>query len=176
MKRLLALPLTLLALLPLHSSAESGGFAAVDAVITHIDPKNLAGSADVNAVQFRFGAALNSAATLAGEFRAGLGFGRDTSNGVRYEVDRHFGAYLRGQFPNRMPLRPYGLIGVSYIETTANFPGGGSDGENYKDLSLGLGADITITNQIFLSVEYLRAVDRSGDEVSNLGFGINGRF
>ena len=75
-----------------------------------------------------------------------------------------------------LPVRPYGLIGVSYIETTANFPGGGSDGENYKDLSLGLGADITITNQIFLSVEYLRAVDRSSDEVSNLGFGINGRF
>ena len=85
-------------------------------------------------------------------------------------------AFFRGQFPNTLPVRPYGLIGVSYIETTANFPGGGSDGENYKDLSLGLGADITITNQIFLSVEYLRAVDRSGDEVSNLGFGINGRF
>jgi outer membrane immunogenic protein len=52
----------------------------------------------------------------------------------------------------------------------------GSFSEAPKDLSLGLGADITITNQIFLSVEYLRAVDRSGDEVSNLGFGINGRF
>jgi opacity protein-like surface antigen len=95
---------------------------------------------------------------------------------VDLEIDRMYGAYFRGQFPNTLPVRPYGLIGVSYIETTANFPGGGSDGENYKDLSLGLGADITITNQIFLSVEYLRAVDRSGDEVSNLGFGINGRF
>lgn len=171
MKRLLALPLTLLALVPLHSSADGGGFAAVDAVITHIDPKNLAGSADVNAVQFRFGAALNSAATLAGEFRAGLGFGRDTSNGVRYEVDRHFGAYLRGQFPNRMPLRPYGLIGVTRVETTQ-----AGSGENYNDLSLGLGADYTLNQDIFITLEYLRAIDRSEAEVSNFTLGVGARF
>ncbi|MEE4248977.1 MAG: outer membrane beta-barrel protein [Alcanivoracaceae bacterium] len=171
MKRISALTLTLLILLPAYSNAASGGFAAVDAVITHIDPKNIAGSADVHAVQFRFGAALNSAATLAGEFRAGLGFGRDTSNGVRYEVDRHFGAYFRGQFPNRMPLRPYGLVGVTRVETTQS-----GRGENYNDMSLGLGADYTISQDIFISVEYLRAVDRSKAEVSNFSFGVGARF
>ncbi|MCC1497030.1 outer membrane beta-barrel protein [Alcanivorax sp. 1008] len=171
MKRLPALTLALLVLAPLHANAQSGGFAAIDAVFSHIDPKNVAGSADVNAVQFRFGAALNNAATLAGEFRAGLGFGRDTSGGVRYEVDRHFGAYFRGQFPNRMPLRPYGLIGVTRVETTQ-----GGRGDNYNDMSLGLGADYTINKDVFVSVEYLRAVDRSEAEVSNFTIGVGARF
>lgn len=171
MKRLSALTLTLLTLLSAYTNANTGGFAAVDAVITHIDPKTLSGSADVHALQFRFGAALNSAATLSGEFRAGLGFGRDTSNGVRYEVDRHFGAYFRGQFPNRMPLRPYGLIGVTRVETTQ-----AGSGENYNDLSLGLGADYTVSQDIFITLEYLRAIDRSKAEVSNFTLGVGARF
>jgi outer membrane immunogenic protein len=173
MKRLLALSLSLSLpmLLATHANASTGGFAAVDAVISHIDPKSIGGSADVHALQFRFGATLNSAATLAGEFRAGLGFGRDSSNGVRYEIDRHFGAYFRGQFPIRMPLRPYGLIGVTRVETTQ-----AGSGENYHDLSLGLGADYTLNQDIFISVEYLRAIDRSKAEISNFAVGIGARF
>ncbi|WP_303759196.1 outer membrane beta-barrel protein [Alcanivorax jadensis] len=157
--------------------ANASGYAGLDIVSSKIEPDNTSASAKPEALQFKFGTWINRDETLGGELRLGLGIGDDElSNNVDVEIDRMYGAYFRGQFPNTLPVRPYGLIGLSYIETTANFPGGGSDGENYKDLSLGLGADITITNQIFLSVEYLRAVDRSGDEVSNLGFGINGRF
>ena len=165
------------ALVSLPLLANASGYAGLEIVSSKIEPDNTSSSAKPNALQFKFGTWINRDETLGGELRLGLGIGEDElSNNVDVEVDRSYGAFFRGQFPNTLPVRPYGLIGVSYIETTANFPGGGSDGENYKDLSLGLGADITITNQIFLSVEYLRAVDRSGDEVSNLGFGINGRF
>ncbi|WP_297769978.1 outer membrane beta-barrel protein [uncultured Alcanivorax sp.] len=165
------------ALVSLPLLANASGYAGLEIVSSKIEPDNTSSSAKPNALQFKFGTWINKDETLGGELRLGLGVGDDElSNNVDLEIDRMYGAYFRGQFPNTLPVRPYGLIGVSYIETTANFPGGGSDGENYKDLSLGLGADITITNQIFLSVEYLRAVDRSGDEVSNLGFGINGRF
>ena len=167
----------LAATLALPMFAQASGYAGLDIVSSKIEPDNTSSSAKPNALQFKFGTWINKDETLGGELRLGLGVGDDElSNNVDLEIDRMYGAYFRGQFPNTLPVRPYGLIGLSYIETTANFPGGGSDGENYKDLSLGLGADITITNQIFLSVEYLRAVDRSGDEVSNLGFGINGRF
>ena len=167
----------LAATLALPMFAKASGYAGLEIVSSKIEPDNTSSSAKPNALQFKFGTWINKDETLGGELRLGLGVGDDElSNNVDLEIDRMYGAYFRGQFPNTLPVRPYGLIGVSYIETTANFPGGGSDGENYKDLSLGLGADITITNQIFLSVEYLRAVDRSGDEVSNLGFGINGRF
>ncbi|WP_372637377.1 outer membrane beta-barrel protein [Alcanivorax jadensis] len=164
-------------LISLPLLANASGYAGLDIVSSKIEPDNTSASAKPEALQFKFGTWINRDETLGGELRLGLGVGDDElSNNVDVEIDRMYGAYFRGQFPNTLPVRPYGLIGLSYIETTANFPGGGSDGENYKDLSLGLGADITITNQIFLSVEYLRAVDRSGDEVSNLGFGINGRF
>ncbi|MEH6784507.1 MAG: outer membrane beta-barrel protein [Alcanivorax jadensis] len=167
--------LATLATLPILANAS--GYAGLEIVSSKIEPDNTSASAKPEALQFKFGTWINRDETLGGELRLGLGIGDDElSNNVDVEIDRMYGAYFRGQFPNTLPVRPYGLIGLSYIETTANFPGGGSDGENYKDLSLGLGADITITNQIFLSVEYLRAVDRSGDEVSNLGFGINGRF
>jgi len=167
--------LATLATLPILANAS--GYAGLEIVSSKIEPDNTSASAKPEALQFKFGTWINRDETLGGELRLGLGIGDDElTNNVDVEIDRMYGAYFRGQFPNTLPVRPYGLIGLSYIETTANFPGGGSDGENYKDLSLGLGADITITNQIFLSVEYLRAVDRSGDEVSNLGFGINGRF
>ena len=159
----------LLSLAPLH--AIGAGFAAVDGVVSHIDPKNISGSADITAVQFRFGAALNAEATLAAEFRVGMGFGRENNGGIRYELDRYFGAYLRGQFPARLPFRPYGLIGASRVETTQN-----GSGDNYNDLSLGLGADYSINQDVFLSIEYLRAADRSEAEVSNFSLGVGARF
>ena len=92
------------------------------------------------------------------------------------EIDRYYGAYFRGQFPNTLPVRPYGLIGLTRMETTENFPGGGSTGENYSGLSIGLGADVSLTDVVFVSVEYMRAVDSGGDEVTNLSLGLNGRF
>ena len=167
----------LAAILALPMFAQASGYAGLEIVSSKIEPDNTSSSAKPNALQFKFGTWINKDETLGGELRLGLGVGDDElSNNVDLEIDRMYGAYFRGQFPNTLPVRPYGLIGVSYIETTQENRFGGTDGDNYKDLSLGLGADITITNQIFLSVEYLRAVDRSGDEVSNLGFGINGRF
>ena len=63
----------------------------------------------------------------------------ELTNGVDVEIDRYYGAYFRGQFPNTMPVRPYGLIGLTYMETTEENRFGSSDGENYKDISLGLG-------------------------------------
>ncbi|HBP91342.1 MAG TPA: porin family protein, partial [Alcanivorax sp.] len=100
----------------------------------------------------------------------------DLGRGTDVEIDRYYGAYFRGQFPNTLPVRPYGLIGLTRMETTENFPGGGSTGENYSGLSIGLGADVSLTDVVFVSVEYMRAVDSGGDEVTNLSLGLNGRF
>ena len=167
----------LAATLALPMFAQASGYAGLEIVSSKIEPDNTSASAKPNALQFKFGTWINRDETLGGELRLGLGVGDDElSNNVDVEIDRMYGAYFRGQFPNTLPVRPYGLIGLSYIETTANLPGGGSDGDNYKDLSLGLGADITITDQIFLSLEYLRAVDSGGDEINNIGVGLNGRF
>ena len=172
MKRMLIAALGSLPLL-----ANAGGFAGLDYVSSKIEPDNTTASAKPSALQFKFGSWINKDETLGGEVRLGLGMGDDElTRNADLEIDRYYGAFFRGQFPNTLPVRPYGLIGLSYVETTVEFDNGGSDGENFKDLSLGLGVDVTITNNMFVSVEYMRVVDRSGDEVTNLALGLNGRF
>ena len=167
----LALPLTLL-----PSAAGASGFAGIDVVSSEIEPDD-GGSADPTALQFKFGTWINRNETLGGELRLGLGIDEDDlGRGTDVEIDRYYGAYFRGQFPNTLPVRPYGLIGLTRMETTENFPGGGSTGENYSGLSIGLGADVSLTDVVFVSVEYMRAVDSGGDEVTNLSLGLNGRF
>lgn len=161
--------------LPLFATA--GGFAGLDLVSSKVSPDDTRGSADPMALQFKFGSWINRTETMGGELRLGLGIDDDSLNSaVDVEIDRYVGAYFRGQFPNKLPVRPYGLIGLSYIETTQTFTNGSTDGENYSDISLGLGTDITLSKSMFVSVEYLRAIDRSGDDVSNIAVGLNGRF
>ena len=157
--------------------ANAGGFAGIDIISSKIEPDNTTSSAKPEALQFKFGSWINKDETLGGEVRLGLGIDEDElSNNVDVEIDRYYGAYFRGQFPNTMPVRPYGLIGVTYMETTEGSDLGGSDGENYKDLSVGLGLDFTITKGLFINLEYMRLVDRSGDEITHVGLGLNGRF
>lgn len=160
----------ILGLLPVITHA--AGFAAADLVFSNVEPDGTDSDVDLTAAQFRFGSWLNSEGTLGFEFRAALGMDDDSLNGVDIEIDRYYGAYLRGQFPNSMQVRPYGILGLTRIETTES-PGGS---ENYSDVSLGLGADMSLNRNMFVSLEYLRVIDRSGDEVSNLGLGIGGRF
>ena len=164
----------LLLCLPLVAPA-AGGFAGVDYVFSTIEPDKTSGSADVDALQFRFGTWLNAERTFGGEFRAALGLNDDDINGVDVEIDRHYGGYLRGQFPGNVPIRPYGLIGVTRVETTEKL-GADSDSEDYFGLSLGLGAEMDMQKNVFLTLEYLRAIDSGGDEISNLSLGIGGRF
>ena len=170
------LPVIIAALLPAMSHA--AGYAGVDYVFSTIEPDERIEDADVEALQFKFGTWFNPEQTFAGELRAALGTDDDRYGraGVKVEIDRYYGAYFRGQFPNTLPVRPYGLIGLTRMETTENFPGGGSTGENYSGLSIGLGADVSLTDVVFVSVEYMRAVDSGGDEVTNLSLGLNGRF
>lgn len=167
----LALPFSVLS-----APVMAAGYAGLDYVSADINPDH-GGSADPSALQFKFGSWINRNETLGGELRLGLGIGDDSlGGGVDVEIDRYYGAYFRGQFPNTLPVRPYGLIGLTRVETTVDYPDGGSSGDNYSGLSLGLGADISLTDVVFLSVEYLRAVDSGGDEINNIGVGLNGRF
>lgn len=158
------------------SHALAGGYAGIDYVFSNIEPEETTRDADVGALQFKFGTWLNPEGTLGAEFRAALGTTDDElgNTNTDVEIDRYYGGYLRGQFPNTVPIRPYGILGVTRVETT--FKNGGSNSEDYNDVSLGIGADMEISNQVFVTLEYLRAIDRSGDEISNLSLGVGGRF
>lgn len=175
-KNVLASLLSLLLSLPmllLTAQAQAAGFAGADVVFSSIEPDGANGrDADVTALQFKFGSWLNNENTFGFEFRAALGLDDDDIRGTEIEIDRYYGGYIRGQFPKDFVVRPYGILGLTRVETTEQ-PGGS---ENYNDLSLGIGAEMTIMQNLFVSLEYLRVVDRSGDEISNLGLGIGGRF
>lgn len=149
----------------------AGGYASIGYAFSNIEPEDTTADADVDALQFSYGSWLNPEGTFGGEFRAALGIGDDRINGTEVEVDRYFGAYLRGQFPDTLPVRPYGLLGFSRVETTV-----GPRGEDHNDLSLGIGADMDVAQNVFVSLEFIRLVDRSDAEVSNLTLGVGGRF
>lgn len=174
----------LYALLLLPGISLAAGYASVDYSFSTIKPDERYSSADVNALQFRFGTWLNTEQTFGAEFRAALGTNDDDVYGyvplvtlfpLEVEIDRYYGAYLRGQFPTTVPVRPYGLLGATRVETTESFLGSSRSGD-YGGLSLGLGVEADIQQNIFVSLEYLRAVDGGGDEISNLSLGIGGRF
>ncbi len=165
-KWLLAVVITLIT-----PHALAGGYASIGYAFSNIEPEDTTADADVDALQFAYGSWLNPEATFGAEFRAALGMSDDRINGTEVEIDRYFGAYLRGQFPDTLPVRPYGLLGVSRVETTV-----GTRGEDHNDLSLGIGADMDVANNVFVSLEFIRLVDRSDAEVSNLTLGVGGRF
>lgn len=157
------------------------GFAGLSYVQSSIAPDHARDHANTGAVQFNFGGWLNQQATLGVEGRIGLGA---KSGNVHYlikgerdvSIDRYYGAYLRAQFPATLPVRPYGIVGVTRVETDEKDAAYIHHDANYNDLSLGLGVDLTITKQVFISVEYLRVADHGGDEVNHLGLGVGGRF
>lgn len=174
------LTVLLVSLLPILAHA-GGGFASLGYVHSTIKPPKADTKASVDAIQFNFGGWLNAQRTFGAEGRAGLGFGDDSmrfDDGTRakIEINRYYGAYMRAQFPDTMPVRPYGLLGVTRMETTESPDGSRSNSRSYSDVSLGFGVDITLDHNIYFSVEYLRVADRSTRQVSNLTLGIGGRF
>lgn len=161
--------------------AGTDGYAGLSYVSSSIAPDHATDHANTGAVQFNFGAWLNQQGTLGAEGRIGLGV-KDgnvhyTFKGEReVSIDRYYGAYLRAQFPESLPVRPYGLVGLTRIETDEKDASTDHHDANYSDLSLGLGVDLRITKQVFVNVEYLRVVDHGGDEINHLGIGVGGRF
>lgn len=161
--------------------AQGTGYASLGYVFSSVEPRRSNNDASVSALQFSFGGWFNPQQTLAAEGRIALGLGSDTiafdnpADRRRVELDRYYGAYLRAQFPNTVPVRPYGLFGTTLVETSERSDTAGRT-RRYSDISLGLGVEVDLDSNIFLSLEYLRAVDRNSSEVSNLTVGVGGRF
>ncbi len=172
--------ITLVLLVSPTLAAASSGYASLSYVFASVEPKDADSSADVNAVQFSFGSWLNPDSTFGVEGRIGLGFGEDSArfpdaDNRDVEINRYFGGYARAQFPDTLPVRPYGLLGVTRVETTERLPDR-SRSENYNDFSLGFGFDVTLDHNIYANLEFLRAVDRGTRQISFLSLGLGGRF
>ena len=173
-----AMALSLLALAS-PSLAQGAGFVSLGYAFGSLEPRGASNDASVEALEFSFGGWINPQQTLGAEGRIALGVGNDRitfddSSRREVELNRYYGAYLRAQFPNTVPVRPYGLFGATRAETTER--GTGSRGRSYQDISLGLGVDVDLDRNIYLTLEYLRAVDRSSSQLSNVTIGVGGRF
>jgi len=162
--------------------ANNNGFASLGYAFSNVEPKSGQNKAKVNAMQFAFGGWFNHQQTFGAEGRIALGFNNDdfTNNNndkAKLKINRYYGGYLRAQFPNTLPFRPYGLLGISRVETRETHPQPARNrSKDYNDLSLGFGIDVDLDPNVYLYVEYLRLSDRSSSEVSNLTLGVGGRF
>ncbi|WP_018625426.1 porin family protein [Kangiella aquimarina] len=112
---------------------------------------------------------------FSGELRVGLAATDDSFFGVDLEVKNYYGAYLRAGLPATDAFYPYAIVG--YTKTKVEASGFGetvSDSES--DMSYGFGADFSLTNDMDLSVEYMRYLDKDGGEIDGIGLGIKFKF
>lgn len=173
--------LALAAYLPQAAFANNNGYAAMGYAFSKVEPKNSKKGANVDALQFGFGGWFNHQQTFGAEGRIALGindgkFTPATGPKQKTEISRYYGAYLRAQFPNTLPVRPYGLLGVTRVETKIKPGNGNNSSRDYNDVSLGFGADLDLAPNVFVFAEYLRVSDRSSKQVSNFTIGMGGRF
>lgn len=173
---LFSLPTTVLA------ASDTTGFVGLNYVVSSVSPNHAADHANMNALQLNVGTWLNEQSTLAVEGRVGLGVSSGHANYRNHKgrrdvsIKRYYGGYFRAEFPDTMTIRPYGLVGLSRLETREKDSTSSNHSESYNGLSLGFGVNYSLTEPVYVNLEYLRLADHGSDQVNHLGLGINARF
>lgn len=129
-----------------------------------------------DAVTLRLGAEANDVVGL--EARGGVGFDSATRDGVEYELDHLYGAYLKLSAPLEQ-ARPYIIGGYSRVRATARVDFGllsGSETETREGESWGAGVDLGLTDNVALNLEYMRYLDKDDLEVSGIALGLRSAF
>jgi opacity protein-like surface antigen len=69
-------------------------------------------------------------------------------------------------------------LGVSRVEARVSVPAfpAAKNNDSDTDTSYGIGADIGITNDLALNIEYMRYLDESKYDLSAIGLGLTVRF
>ena len=117
---------------------------------------------------------------FSGEIRLGFGVGDDSVDVLGFdadiELDNLFGAYFRGGIPVTGSFFPYAVIGYTRSKLTAFISSFGSKSDSGTDLSFGLGADINVSKNIIINVEYMNYFDKDGTEIDGFSIGIASKF
>ena len=155
-------------------------YAGVQYAITSY---NEAGFDELNptALIGRFGKNINDGFALEG--RLGFGLQDDNLNylgvDVSLELDNLFGVYGVGHVNLSESSSLYGLIGVTQAElsvTASAFGFSASKSESDSGLSLGVGANIGISNNAALNVEYMQYLSKSDYDLNAISFGVVFKF
>jgi opacity protein-like surface antigen len=159
------------------AQAERGYFGGNLAFLEY-EEESISDSADLTAGYLRLGGNANE--YVSGELRLGLGLGDDSVNvsgtTVDVELDTLFGGYIRGGYPVTEEFYPYVIAGITRAELTASVPGVVSISDSGTDTSFGLGADLSVTDNASLNVEYMSWYDKDGTDVSGFSLGASFAF
>jgi outer membrane immunogenic protein len=174
-KKSLIVGLGLSALLSGYAQAENyygGNISFLDYSEEGID------DASLTAIVGRLGTTFNE--NFSGEMRLGFGVGDDTVDvsgvGVDVELDNMFGAYVRGGIPVTESFSPYAIAGFTRSKLTASVSGFGSESESESDVSFGVGADVNVSQNIIINLEYMNYYDKDGAEIAGFSIGIASKF
>lgn len=129
----------------------------------------------------RFGRYLHPNFSLEG--RLGIGLQDDTQflpelgvsgQDATLELDYILGVYGTGHFNLTDSFSVYGVLGASSVKGTASLPSFPAikSTENNSSVSYGIGADLGISNNIALNLEYMMYLDKPEYDLSVIGLGI----
>lgn len=155
-----------------------GGFSFLDYSVEAIEGVE----PSVTAIVGRLGTGFNE--NFSGEVRLGFGVGDDTvtvdalgGTDVDVELDHIFGAYVRGGIPVTESFYPYAIVGYTRGKGTASSDFfDRSDSESESDVSFGVGADVGVSENIIINIEYMNYYDKDGAEVDGFSIGVASRF
>ena len=112
------------------------------------------------------------------EGRIGFGVSDDDLEGLLdIEVDSILGVYGKFGIPTGTSFYPYAILGYSRVEIELSSSLiGGSESDSDNDLSYGIGADFSISDNFSLNAEYMVWYDDDDIELSGLSIGAIYKF
>ncbi|MNJ63351.1 outer membrane protein X [compost metagenome] len=126
--------------------------------------------ADLTALGYKLGYQANQNFAL--EARLGTGLFDDSVDHRTYEIDNYAGLYAKAILPLNHNFSVYGLVGYSRAELKTYTRHGIVNDWSDRDVSSGLGLDITVERNLSINLEWINLVE----DVDLLSFGINYGF
>ena len=129
---------------------------------------------DPNVIVGRFGLRNDNFAL---EARIGSGIQSDSQSisgvgNVNLYIDQFAGAYGIGYYDFNESISAYGLLGVTYLEASVRNDIGLSDSDWENGLSVGVGADYDVGENVTLNIEYITYVIDSDYDLKVFGLGV----
>ena len=180
MKRAIVLMTMGAAAMPLAAIANQHSYVGVQ--FSQVEYKE-SGMPDIEPTALAVKAGAQLSDFLAVEARVGFGAGDDSislgGDKLTLEVDNYISAYIKPTLPVGERFAVYALAGVtrSKLEMKASIGGmSGSDTDSQTDLSYGVGADLNLSTNSFVSVEYARLLNGDDYDLDALSIGLGFRF
>jgi opacity protein-like surface antigen len=141
------------------------GDFSVSGISTDFDPNVVVGRFGLRNDNFALEARLGSGIQSDNTYVSGAG-------DVNLYIDQFAGAYGIGYFNFNESFSVYGLLGVTYLEASVRNEIGLSESEWENGLSVGVGADYGIGENITLNLEYTSYVIDSDYDLKVVGLGV----